>query len=505
VKNPLKGLFKWFEDRTGLAKMGAGALHERIPGGISWRYVFGSALTFTFILQAVTGVLLAFHFSPSATDAWGSVYYIEHELTMGSLIRGVHHFGSGAMIVLIALHMIQTFLHGAYKAPREVNWLSGILLLAIVLGFSLTGYLLPWDQKGYWATRVATNIMGSVPVIGEGLQTLVQGGSDYGNYTLTRFYALHVFILPASLLALLAIHIKVMRKHGITPKPGTPDEELKSKTGWFWPGQLLIDMIACLVVLAVLVCLAVLVSAPLDAPADPASSYEARPEWYFMALFQLLKYFEGPMMVVGTVVLPGLAGLFLVVLPFLDKSEDRRIRSRKVWTVLFFGGLVGVIALTAVSMLEDASSESYQKNMAVGQRNACEAVHYAKDPTYGIDAAGKVVVFQGKKLFRAQGCTDCHRVGAEGGQGKETGPDLTGFLSRAWIKRFLTDPYDDHHFGKTRLKQRHVDEQMPPFTDISEDAEDLNDAVEYIASLSGQSYDPPTGYRASCERKGVRQ
>ncbi len=486
----LKRLGTWFDSRTGARKLIDGLLHERIRGGASVRYTFGSALAFTFALQALTGVLLAFHFSPSTTDAWPSVYYIQHEVTMGSLIRGVHHFGSSAMILLLVLHMVQTFLHGAYKAPREVNWLSGLALLALVLGLSLTGYLLPWDQKGFWATQVATNIIGSVPGVGDTLQTVALGGVEYGNLTLTRFFALHVFVLPGTLIAITGFHVMLMRRHGVTPKPGPSDEELDRTAGWFWPTQALMDLVVCIVVLAVLVSLALLVGAPLDAPADPSSNYEARPEWYFLFLFQLLKYFEGPMMIVGTVLLPTLAGLFLVALPFLDKGEDRRIRARKVWTALFFGGIAAIGVLTGLAWLDDSKDEAFLDNQRLGQRDACEAIAYAGLPSGGIDARGKVVLYEGQRLFRQNQCVDCHRIGAEGGQGETRGPDLTGYLGRPWLKRFLKNPYDDAHYGQTKLRLREDDgSEMPVFDDIPES--ELNALVEYLASLSGEAYVPP--------------
>ncbi len=153
--------------------------------GARFAYVFGSALLFTFILQTITGIALATTYSPSVTDAWGSVYYIQHHMTMGALVRAVHHYGSSAMIILCVLHMSQVLFYGAHKKPREANWILGVLMLLIILGFGLTGYLLPWDQKGYWATKVATGIMGGVPG-GEGLQELLQGGSFYGNSTMRQ-------------------------------------------------------------------------------------------------------------------------------------------------------------------------------------------------------------------------------------------------------------------------------------------------------------------------------
>ncbi|MFO0794508.1 MAG: cytochrome b N-terminal domain-containing protein [Candidatus Brocadiaceae bacterium] len=156
--------------------------------------MFGSGLVFLFILQAVTGIIMASFYSPSSTSAWGSVYYLQYQTSFGWFVRGLHHFGSSAMMILALVHMFQVFIFGAYKKPRELNWISGVILLLFLAGFGLTGYLLPWDQKGYWATQVATNIMGTIPVIGKYIKIIHQGGSDYGNFTITLLYPSCIFI-----------------------------------------------------------------------------------------------------------------------------------------------------------------------------------------------------------------------------------------------------------------------------------------------------------------------
>ncbi|MBP6526211.1 MAG: cytochrome b N-terminal domain-containing protein, partial [Dermatophilaceae bacterium] len=179
---------QWFEARTGLGAAIAKALDEPVPGGARWQYVFGSVLTFLFMQQVVLGILLAFYYSPSASDAWASTAYLNDQVSAGWFLRGLHHHGSSAMVVVVVLHLLQVVWAGAYRAPREVNWWTGLAMGGLVLAFALTGYLLPWDQKGYWATQVAQGIMGSVPG-GEPLQQVVQGGPEYGNLTITRFFA----------------------------------------------------------------------------------------------------------------------------------------------------------------------------------------------------------------------------------------------------------------------------------------------------------------------------
>src|SRR5882762_7946678 len=205
----LSKVLDWSDHRTGYRRLVSVLLIEHIPGGAKWRYVWGSCLVFVFLVQLLTGVLLMTSYSPSDSTAWSSVYFIQYQMDFGWLIRGLHHFGSQTMVVLLAVHMLQVVIAGAQLPPREVNWWLGIALMGVVLGLSLTGYLLPWDQKGYYATQVATNIAKDIPYVGPFIQKVAVGGPEYGNHTLTRFFGLHVAILPAILIALLVAHIWV--------------------------------------------------------------------------------------------------------------------------------------------------------------------------------------------------------------------------------------------------------------------------------------------------------
>src|SRR6266849_10570423 len=181
------GLRSWLDHRISYRTLVAALLIERIPGGARWRYVWGSCLAFVFAIQLITGVLLMTSYSAGDSTAWASVYYIQYQMDFGWFIRGLHHFGSQTMVVLIGVHMLQVVIAGAHLKPREINWWLGLALLGAVLVLSLTGYLLPWDQKGFWATQVATNIAGSLPVLGSFLQKVVVGGPEYGHQTLTHF------------------------------------------------------------------------------------------------------------------------------------------------------------------------------------------------------------------------------------------------------------------------------------------------------------------------------
>src|SRR3989441_5562471 len=203
----MSALVDWLDQRTGWRKFLYAALYENVPGGARWRYVWGSTLMFALAVQFITGIFLWMAYAPSSQTAWESVYYIQDRMRGGWLLRGLHHYTAQVMTVLLVLHLMQVVIDGAYKAPREINFWFGLILLQLVLALSLTGYLLPWDQKGYWATRVATNILSQVPFIGPALQKIIIGGPEYGHHTLTRFFALHAGALPALITALVVGHI----------------------------------------------------------------------------------------------------------------------------------------------------------------------------------------------------------------------------------------------------------------------------------------------------------
>lgn len=444
-------LSAWLDERAGHKELLKHLLDEPIVGGAQWAYVFGSALTVVFTVQMVTGVLLMSAYAPSAETAWASVHYITFKMPGGWIVRGLHHFGSQSMVVLLGMHIAQVAIYGAYKRPRELNWWFGLLLLAVTLGFALTGYLLPWDQKGYWATQVATNIAGTTPVFGPQIQQALQGGPSYGNLTLTRFYSLHVAVLPASLVALLAIHIALFRKHGVTPKANAD----RSRVDAFFPKQLVMDLGAGTLVLLVMFALAFNEhGAPLDAPADPASDYPARPEWYFLPLFELLKYFHGPLEMVGTMGIPLIVGAYLFALPLLDTHPTTSLRPRlKLLAPLALGGL-GIVLLTWSALRADATDARFQKERQKANERAAIATALARN---GVPVEGPLWMLEhdptlrGEKLFRAK-CASCHMLGSIGDPKEASAPRLDGWGGEAWVRSMLHDPDADDRFGRTALK-----------------------------------------------------
>ena len=275
------------------------------------------------MLEAVTGILLATVYTPSVTGAWASVAYIQDQLTLGWFVRGLHSFGSSALIVVAGLHLLQVLLFGAYRRPRELNWMVGLALFGVVALFALSGYLLPWDQKGYWAKLVEATIAGSAPIVGGPTQKLIQGGGAFGNLTLTRAYAFHAMALPALLTGLLVLHIYLFRRHGYTPKWSLSPQDAAARAVPAWPDQAVRNAVVGALVWGV-VAVAVIArhGAPLESPADPTSSYLARPEWYALPLFQLRMFFEGPLEIVATMIIPGIVTALAFALPFLDRGRD---------------------------------------------------------------------------------------------------------------------------------------------------------------------------------------
>ena len=331
----IRQIVDWLEERTGLETAVRSFLYEEIPGSSGWHQVFGSIAAFLFMLQAFTGIMLAFNYAPTPGEAYNSLKYIVAELTGGALMHGLHHWGASMMIVVVVMHMCQAFLWGAYKKPREATWIIGVVLLLITLSFGLTGYLLPWDNRAYWGTVVTTKIAASAPVMGPYIERLMGSDGTIGVVTFTRFYAAHVLLLPPITMILMALHIFLVRRHGVAPAAIETKPPKK-----FYPGQVYKDTVAIFFSFVLLFVLAIAAKVPLERLADPTdTNYIPKPEWYFLFLYQLLKVFPGSLEIVGSVILPGLAVLGLFLIPFLDRAKLARLRQRTV--------AIGVLILAA--------------------------------------------------------------------------------------------------------------------------------------------------------------
>ena len=449
----------WLDDRSGIRALVKEALYEKVPGGARWRYVWGSCLTFAFFTQVVTGTLLWMSYSPSAQTAWESVYFIQYQVWGGWFLRGVHHYTAQAMIVLLVLHLMQVMIDGAYKAPRELNFWFGIALMGVTLALSLTGYLLPWDQKGFWATAVATNLVAEVPLVGPMLQKIVVGGVEYGHQTITRFFALHAGILPAALIGLVVGHIYLFRKHGIHVKEPRPKRD-----SYFWPDQILKDGVACLaVMLAVVILTLYFKGAPLGPPADPSNEFPARPEWYFLFLFQLLKYVPAFW---GAVIIPLVLGLLIFIQPFIGASKRGHQFNIGFWWCL----LAGSAGLTFLAFSEDQANINHGAAIKEADWQAQRVVDIAL--AEGIPPTGAVTLLRedhqnrGRRIFAAH-CASCHRYNGHDGRGYSveddpSAPELAGFASIDWLTKLLNYEHyiSPEYFGGTAFKDGTMAEKV---------------------------------------------
>jgi len=429
----------FFGSRTGWRELKERVLLEPVKGGSRWAAAFGSLLLFTFVLQVVSGILLTTCYAPSVGTAWQSVKYIQEEAPLGWFIRGMHHWGSSAMVILLLLHLVQVFVWGAYKRPRELTWMTGVLLLGATLGLAFTGYLLPWDEKAYWASKVGLGIVSTVPVIGERIRLLLQGGPDMGNLTLTRFFALHGFILPGTVIALVTVHLYFFRLHGVTTAWWEHEELLKSKTEPFWPGQVWKDGVVALGFLLILTAWVCTHPAPLEAVADPSKAYEARPEWYFMFLFQILRYFHGPYEVVGTFVLPSLFFCILFFWPLLDRTSSRDPRRRPFAMSMLVVSTVGLVGLTIFAVQSDT------------RMTKPEVALQPKLPAAPLQKLDAVDLY-------ATHCLACHGIDGTGNALRVAMPTIPDLTNATWQK----SQSEENFSGRI---QDGKDPAMPPFKD----------------------------------------
>ena len=479
----MSAIGRWLYERMDLASIRETLLDRKMPGGLTWWHTLGSATLTVFVVQIVTGIVLAMYYSPSPDHAYDSIRYLQNHVASGALLRGVHHWGASAMVVLVVAHMVRVFAMGAYKYPREANWLLGVALLFIVLGFGFTGYLLPWDQKAYWATQVGTNIAGTTPMVGGALVKLLRGGGQLGAATLARFYAMHVLLLPALLVVIVMLHLAIVVRQGIAPRarvleenapPRTDDpayppfyhtEYAASKASGvrFWPDLIAKDTIVAAGVILGLVVLAKLFGAGLEAPADPNdAAYVPRPEWYFLPFFQLLKLVPGSLESFVAVGVPMLMLLVLLVLPFFDRRSARSLGHRPM-ALASLGGVTAACALLfGASMSEVPAVNSIAQE--VGR------------PLTSVERAGRT-------LFEQQQCGGCHKVAGQKAEKKTDVPPDTPELtevglrhSAAWMNSFIEDP--------TRF---HPNSKMPVFGPPTLSHQEIEELAQYLSSLRGPS------------------
>jgi ubiquinol-cytochrome c reductase cytochrome b subunit len=336
----------WLEERLHWRGLMGALLHVRVP--VESKTLFLGGITmFLFGVQVVTGTLLALYYKPTPDAAYDSVLFITSDVAFGWLIRSMHHWAANLMILFLVLHLLRVFFQAAYKYPRELTWVVGIGLLGVTMVFGFTGYLLPWDQRAYWATVVGTEIAGSVPMIGDFLLQLLRGGADVTEATLSRFFGIHVLVLPLALGAILAVHLVFVHQQGLAnPKVADPRPPAvpTGRTKPFFPHYILEEVIAWFFLLAILVVLASIFPAGLEEEANPLETpAHTKPEWYFLAVYELLKHVER---LIG-ILAPMVFVVILALLPFIDRNPEVRPRRRPLAILL---GIVGIAVLVGLTI-----------------------------------------------------------------------------------------------------------------------------------------------------------
>lgn len=449
-----------------------GAIDRRLtaPVPFSLGRALLPAIVAVTVLEALTGVGLALHYAPTATDAWPSVLRIESAVTMGSLLRGAHAAGTVALLVLCGLAVAHGLATAAWRG-RSFAWLGLLGLLAVLPLFPMTGNLLPWDETGYYQTAIEASIVGNMPGVGSLGRAVLVGGPEINSATLTRYNALHTLVLPL-LFALPLILAWSGRR--VRAADGAED-----KAAPYFPRQYTVELLTAALVVAAVFAAGALMPAPLDAPADPTRAIDARPEWYFMPLYALRKAMEGPYEVVGTALIPGLLLGLLAALPVLDPQGRRR------W--VFAGVLAlavgGMGAMAGSVMAHDRDNADHQKDVAAVALRGQLAREYAAVTPPGVD--GNVPLFEGLGLFVQESCGECHssRLGTTA---KPKAPDLRGYMSRPWLARFLDNPSHPAHFGATKLDySEDAGTGMPAYASL--DAQKKTDVVEFLVSQGGSA------------------
>lgn len=422
--NFFKRIANWIEDRSGISEMINPLLNHPVPPGSQWAYVFGSATLFCFILQVATGVGLALLYQPSSEAAYQSLQYITYQATMGKTLRAIHYFGASGMIIMVGIHMFRVYITAAYKYPREMSWISGVVLLLLVVSMGFTGQLLRWDDNGVWSGVIAAEQMGRIPLIGKSAARLLMGGDTIGGQTLSRFYAYHVFLFPAFLFIFIGFHLWLVIRDGIS-EPAKAGSLVDPKTyrQWykdliqkegipFWPYAAWRDVVFSSVTITTIVILAVVVGPPLlSNPPDPYIIItQPRPDWYLLwiyALFALMPpKIESYVMFFG----PLLLFFLLFALPFLSNKGERSPIKRP-WAVV--GSAAVVVIVVAL--------------LFIGNEAPWSPHFKAKPLPVSLVSSTDTLAVAGLVLFQQKACIYCHKINENGGI---VGPNLTHVANR---------------------------------------------------------------------------
>lgn len=423
-----QALALWLDERLHISKLFESTAGHTVPASAgSWFYVFGSGTLLCFIIQIVTGICLALVYAPTASEAWTSLIYLNYTQYLGWFLRAVHNWGSNFMVAIMTVHMIQVFLFGAFKYPRELTWISGCVLLLCTLGMAFTGQVLRFDQDAYWGLGIGVAILARTPVLGAPLTSLLLGGPIIGGEALSRFFTLHVFVIPGLIIALVSLHLRLVLTAGINeyPTPGkrvdpaTYHEEYEALLGRegvpFVPKAIGKDLVfAGVVLLAILTCAAVFGPAGPNGPPDPTLiETSPRPDFYFLPLFSVFAllppYTETFLMLVGPAV--GIGILFMV--PFLSNTGEKSV-ARRPWAAISV--ILIMLTLSVLAYLGTFTPWSPVMDAWSGAATPVDMVK-GRSP----------LALQGALVLQEKQCRNCHSLGGQGGL---RGPALDAVATR---------------------------------------------------------------------------
>ena len=407
MKRFLRAAWQWIDDRVGFTDNVLPLLTHTVPRDARWWYVFGSATLTAFLVQVVSGVCLAMSYVPGGDEAYQSLVYITEQAPFGSILRGMHAYGASAMVTLVVIHLAQVYLHGTYKFPREMNWMTGVVLLFVVLGMAFTGQLLRWDANGVWSVMVATEMAARAPLIGPLLSEFLLGGETVGGSTLTRFFVYHVFIMPGVIFAGVGLHLYLLFRHGVSEMPNVDqpvdpatykvqyEARLKATGVPFWPNAMWRDVVFSTFVVAMIFGAAVVFGPPsLDAAPDPASiNANPMPDWYFWWYFALLSLLPSAFEIWFILGVPVVGFLALFCLPLLS-NRGHRAPSKRPWAVgIVIASVASFLVLTVYGYREPWSPDFSVSKLPP------EVVGATAGPVY-----------EGAQLVHAKGCLYCHAI-----------------------------------------------------------------------------------------------
>ena len=428
LTNAARGVFLWVDDRLHLTKLYESTAGHHVPqSASSWFYVFGSATLLCFMIQLATGIMLAMVYVPSAAEAYTTLEYLTFQQHIGWFLRGVHYWGSNFMVGIMLLHMTQVFLFGAYKYPREITWITGIILMVLTLGLAFTGQVMRFDEDAYWGLGIGVAIMGRVPFLGEHLVNMMLGGPIIASETLSRFFALHVFVLPGGILALVSIHLRMVLTKGINeyPQPGmlvrreTYDKEyaaiLKKEGVPFFPKAISKDLVAASIVIFGIVACACFFGpkGPLGPPNPVQIDTLPRPDFFFLWIFAIAALMPDWMETAVLLGGPAVIGLVLFALPFFNGTGEKSWRRRPIAVMTVILTYVSLGLLTYLGHTSPWSPDM----------NAWKTDHTPKQFLVG----RAPLELQGSVVIQSMQCRNCHAIDGIGGQ---RGPDLADVGAR---------------------------------------------------------------------------